>query len=179
MALETVAANGSLTGVKKGKEGFARFKFPSGILGLAAVFTGEYQKAYIQDWSIDASLSYDDDTPMGEENKVLVFKEKEVSGSANFNFRVGSAPLLAFNNVFADVIDKAAAPANDVTTPANPEVEISVQLFIDSKHYYEGAIKIQSIGSKGSAGGSTTYSVSWKFDGAVSYVRLPSALVEA
>lgn len=177
MSVETVAANGSLAGVKKGKEGFARFKFPANHMGLSA-FTGTPMRAYIQDWNIDAAINYDDDTPMGEIDKVYVFKDKEVSGSSNFNFRIGSAPLLAFNNVFANIIDKGVAPENDVVVDANPEVAISVQLFVDKKHYWEGSIQIQSATMKGSVGGTTTYGVNWKFVGTPDYVRLPADIVE-
>jgi hypothetical protein len=55
------------------------------------------------------------------------------------------------------VIDKGVAPAEDVVVNANPEVVISVQLFVDKKHYWEGNIKIQSANTKGSAGGTTTF----------------------
>lgn len=176
MAVETVAANGSLTGVKKGKEGLARFIFPANFMGLAA-FTGQPMRAYIQDWSLDATLNYQDGTPLGEEDKVEVYDTKESSGSANFNFRTGSAPLLGFINVFSDVIDKGVAPAEDVVVASNPEAAISVQLFVDKKHYWEGAIQIQSANTKGASGSLTTFGVNWKFS-SLRYVRLPEALVE-
>jgi len=178
MAVETVAANGSLTGVKKGKEGFARFKFPSNHMGLAA-FDGSAMRAYIQDWSIDSSFKYLDVTPMGEDDPVEVPDGVEVSGSANMNFRTGSAPLLGFVNTFSNVIDKGELPANDVEVAANPEAEITVELFVDDKHYWQGQIHLQSANSKGSAGSTTTFGVSWKFVGKPTYIRLPAALVEA
>jgi len=178
MAIETVAENGSLTGVKKGKEGFARFTFPANHMGLAA-FTGQPMRAYIQDWSIDSSFKYLDVTPMGVDDPVEIPDGVEVSGSANFNFRVGSAPLLGFVNAFSDVIDKGVLPAEDVVVAANPEVAISVQLFVDTQHYWEGAIHLQSANSKGSVGSTTTFGVAWKFVGKPSYVRLPAPLVEA
>lgn len=177
MAIENVGANGALAGVKKGKEGFARFTFPANHMGLAA-FTGQPMRAYIQDWSIDAAFNYGDVTPMGEADKVEQFDTVEVSGSANLNFRTGSAPLLGFVSTFSNVIDKGTAPAEDVTVVATPEVAISVQLFVDKKHYWEGSINLKSVNSKGSAGNTTTFGVNWTFDGRPNYVRLPAEVSE-
>lgn len=177
-AVETVAANGSLTGVKKGKEGFARFKFPANHMGIAA-FTGTEMEAYVQDWSLDGAFSYSDVTPMGEVDKVNVLDDVESSGSANFNFRTGSAPLLGFVSTFSKVIDHGVLPANDVEIAATPEVEISVQLFVDAKHYWDGVIQLQSVNAKGSVGSTTTFGVNWKFVGKPTYHRLPTAVVRA
>jgi hypothetical protein len=75
MAVETVAANGALTGVKKGKR-ICQVYVPDKFHGAACIHRPP-MRAYIQDWSLDASLNYQDVTPMGVEDKVEIFDQEK------------------------------------------------------------------------------------------------------
>ena len=176
MALETVGANG--TKVKKGKDGFVRFGFPSNLMGNAA-FTGSPLRAYVQDWTLSPSMKNLDITPLGYDGEMQVPDGVSYSGSAKFNFRTDSAALLGFTHVFADILDHGATEPANVLTPFDQETVITGQFFVDKRHYFEATLTLEGASIGGSVGQITSYSVNFKVNGRLTYHRLQADIVES
>jgi hypothetical protein len=80
---------------------------------------------------------------MGVDDPVEVPDGIEVSGSANMNFRTGSAPCWVSSN-FLSTSSTGRTPGERRGSGGESEVEITVELFVDAKHYWQGQIHIQS-----------------------------------
>jgi hypothetical protein len=177
MAIETVGANGQ--NIKRGKEGFVRFGFPANHLGNPA-FTGELLRAYVQDWNLQNQFKNVDATPLGYgDGEWYIPDGVSQNGSCKFNFRVDSLALLGFISTYASIIDHGATPAEDVVSAPDSSIAITMQCFVDKKHYWELSIVLESISTGAAVGQTVSYDVSFKVNGGLQWHRLPEDLVEA